>query len=146
MSELSSPDFTFCADSYSVSAPSPCYRSGRKKTPVILPEMQVAGYTSTSIQPSLNKVRVGWLCCLGIAWKPIRETSSKATHQRTLDHSCLILLSHCGLILAWSVELVCTHTHKNAAREWIIEPSPKILSREEKATIDDVEINTRELP
>ena len=35
---------TFCADSYSVSALSPCYCSGTEKTPVILPKVQVAGY------------------------------------------------------------------------------------------------------
>ena len=34
-----------CADSYSVSVPSPCYCSGMEKTTVILPKEQVAGYT-----------------------------------------------------------------------------------------------------
>ena len=36
-----------------------------------------------------------------------QETSSHATPQGTLCHSCLSLLSHCGLILAYRVELVC---------------------------------------
>ena len=36
------------------------------------------------------------------------ETSSHATCQRTLGHSRLSLLSHCRLILAVRVELVCT--------------------------------------
>ena len=35
------------------------------------------------------------------------ETSSHATCQRTLSHSCLSWLSHCGLILAWRVKLLC---------------------------------------
>ena len=35
-----------------------------------------------------------------------RETSSHATRQGTLGHSRLSSLSHCGLILAYKVELV----------------------------------------
>ena len=35
------------------------------------------------------------------------ETNSHATCQGTVGHSCLSLLSHCGLILASRVELVC---------------------------------------
>ena len=43
---FSSPDLTLCADPYSVSVPSTCYHSsGTKKPPVILPKVQVAGYT-----------------------------------------------------------------------------------------------------
>ena len=36
-----------------------------------------------------------------------QEMSSHATHQETLGHSHLSSLSHCGLILALRVELVC---------------------------------------
>ena len=36
-----------------------------------------------------------------------QETSSHATRQGTLGHSSLSSLSHCGLILAYRVELVC---------------------------------------
>ena len=43
--EFSTPDLTLCADSYSVSVPPPCYDSGTQKIPVILPKVQVAGYT-----------------------------------------------------------------------------------------------------
>ena len=43
--EFSSPELTFCADSYSVSVPPACYRSGTLKIPLILPKAQVAGYT-----------------------------------------------------------------------------------------------------
>ena len=42
---FSDPELSLCADSYSVSVPPPCYRSGTQKTPVILPKGQVAGYT-----------------------------------------------------------------------------------------------------
>ena len=42
--EVSSPEFTFCADSYSVSVFQPlCYRSATYKTQLILPKF--AGYT-----------------------------------------------------------------------------------------------------
>ena len=40
-----------------------CYHSGTLKTPVILPNMLVAGYTYTYIHPWPNKIGVGWLCC-----------------------------------------------------------------------------------
>ena len=43
--ECSPPELTLCADSYSVSVPPPCHGSGTKKTPVILPKVQEAGYT-----------------------------------------------------------------------------------------------------
>ena len=42
--EFSSPGLSFCADSYSVSVPPPCYRNGTQKAPVILPKVHVAGY------------------------------------------------------------------------------------------------------
>ena len=35
------------------------------------------------------------------------ETSLQATRQGTLGHSRLSFLSHCGLILAYRMELVC---------------------------------------
>ena len=38
--------------------------------------------------PWHNEVRAGWLCCPGIKWEPIRETSSHTTRRGTLVHSC----------------------------------------------------------
>ena len=43
--KFSSPELTLCADSYSVFVPPLCYRSGTKKTTVILPNVQVGGYS-----------------------------------------------------------------------------------------------------
>ena len=43
--KFSSPELTLCADFYSSYVPPPCYHSGTWKTPVILPKVQVAGYT-----------------------------------------------------------------------------------------------------
>ena len=43
--EFSSSELTLCADAYSISVPPPCYLSGMYKTPVVLPKVQVAGYT-----------------------------------------------------------------------------------------------------
>ena len=77
-----------------------CYCNGTLKTPVILPKLQVADYTKTRIHPWPNKVGVGWHCCPCIVWEPTRETTSPATHQGTLCHNHLSLLSHYGLILA----------------------------------------------
>ena len=42
--EFSSPELTFCADSYSVSVPPPRYRRTQKKPPVKLQNAQVADY------------------------------------------------------------------------------------------------------
>ena len=43
--EFSCPELTLCADSTSMSIPPQCYDSGMKKTLVILPKVQLAGYT-----------------------------------------------------------------------------------------------------
>ena len=43
--EFSSPESTLCADSYLVSVPLPCFRSGTQKIPDIQPKGQVTGYT-----------------------------------------------------------------------------------------------------
>ena len=43
--EFSSLGSTFCADLISVFVTPPCYRSSTKKIPVILPKVQVAGYS-----------------------------------------------------------------------------------------------------
>ena len=56
----------------------PCYCSGTLKTQVIQLKVQVAGYTKTHIHPWPNKVGVGWLCCPGIEWEPVRD--DKLTH------------------------------------------------------------------
>ena len=71
-------------------------------------------YHSTDIELYLNvfdtqsKYVLGWLCCPGEVWEPIREASWHAIYQGTLICSCLSLLSHCGLILALRVQLVCS--------------------------------------
>ena len=66
------------------------------------------------------------------------ETSLHATCQGVFSHSRLSSLSHYGLILALREELVCASLSrlkkKNAGREWMVQHSPKILTREEKAT------------
>ena len=44
--EFSSPELTLCADSYAVSVPTPLLLQWHVKDPkVILPQVQVAGYT-----------------------------------------------------------------------------------------------------
>ena len=42
--DFSSPELTLYADSYRVPVPLPCYRSSTSTTPVILLNVQVAGY------------------------------------------------------------------------------------------------------
>ena len=43
--EFSSPELTFHTESYLVPIPPLRYLSGTEKTPIILPKVQVAGYT-----------------------------------------------------------------------------------------------------
>ena len=76
---------TLCADSYSVFVPPQCYRNCTKKTPVILPNMQVAGGSTMR----LSRHSMG----------TCQEKSSYATHEGTLSHNHLSSLSDCGLIL-----------------------------------------------
>ena len=60
-----------------------------------------------TLTPRPKRSRSGLtICCPGIVQEPIRETSSSAIFQETLVHSRLSSLSHCGQILAYSVELV----------------------------------------
>ena len=90
--ECSSPELTFSADSYAMSVPPPCYYSGTYKTPVILPKMQVAGYTKLAC--TLDPTKSEW------ADYAIRETHLQATCWGTLSHSHLSSLNYCDLILA----------------------------------------------
>ena len=94
--------------------------------------------------PWLGEVREGWLSCPVIVWEPVREMFLHATHHGTFSHSHCSLLSHCGLTVAWKVELVCTswspfHKKKKGkkmvGRDSVFKPSPKVLGSEEKAII-----------
>ena len=72
----------------------------RKKTPVILPKVQVAGYLNTHT-PLTQQSRSGLTVPLSRhSVGTCQETSSHATRQGTIGYSCLSSLSHCGLILA----------------------------------------------
>ena len=56
--EFSSPELTFCADSYSVSVP-PCVTTVACTSPVILPKMQVVGYIKTHVY-TLDPTKSEW--------------------------------------------------------------------------------------
>ena len=70
------------------------------------------------------------------------ETSSHAPRQGTLGHSHLSSLSHCKLMLAQSMELVCGNWYspllkakkykESAGGEWIVEPSPESRTARKK--------------
>ena len=58
---------------------------------MILPNMQMAGYTYTCIHTWTNKVRVCWLCCCpGILWEPIQK---QASMQLVTEHSATTVLA-----------------------------------------------------
>ena len=70
------------------------------KDPVLLPKVQVAGYTEACIHPWPNEVGVGWLCpCPEIVWEPIQKQPHMQLLRKHLP-SHLSILSPCGLILA----------------------------------------------
>ena len=93
------------------------------------------------MHPSLNEVRVGWLCrCPIKVWEPIR----KWAHTKLIREHSVIVTSACWATMNWSWpkseisvrELISTSKKKkkSAGREWIVKHSPKILAREEEAT------------
>ena len=100
--EFSSPESTFCADSYPVSVPSPCS----------IPQWHVKdpGHSTKNAGLSLHlnthtsltqRRRSGMTMPLSKhSAGTYQETSSHATCQGTGCHSRLSSLSHCGLILA----------------------------------------------
>ena len=106
--EFSSPELTLCADSCSVSVP-----------PHVLPQWHVkdSGHSAKSAGGSLHlnthtlltrRSRSGLTMPLSRQSVGIyREKSSNATRQGTLGHSRLRSMSHCKLILAYRVEIVC---------------------------------------
>ena len=85
--EFSSPELTFWADSYSVPVPS-CVTTVACKRPRSF--CQKCRWKVTPKHVYLytwpDKIRVGWLCCPGIVWEPIRKTSSHTTRQVILGH------------------------------------------------------------
>ena len=100
--EFPSPGLTFCCDSYfticSTPPPPPRVTTVAFKNLVILPKAQVADYSWIGIHPWPSEVRVGGLCCRGIVWEPVRETISRATHQRMLIRIHPRFLRHGWLI------------------------------------------------
>ena len=102
---FSSAGLTFCAESSSVSVPSPCYLSGTQKSPVILPKVQWQvtpkhAYTVFMTQRSRSELTM-------LSRQPIRETSSHATCQRTLCHcrlSWAIMISN--IVTAWNYQVI----------------------------------------
>ena len=99
--ELSSPELTLYADSYSVSVPSPVLPQRHVKDPdhstkSIGGRLHLNTHTPLTLRSRsrltmpLSRHKV----------ETYQETGSHATRQGTLGHSSLSSLSHCGLILA----------------------------------------------
>ena len=123
--EFSSPELTFCADSYSVSVPPPCYRSGTQKITVILPKVQVAGYVQTRIHPCPSEVGVGRLSYpllhgaqtfLYVSFEMPDNTavSVKGMHAFViLPLICVLTRFRCALVLWRSVDIQLLCQQKN---------------------------------
>ena len=82
--KISSPELTQYGLLFSVCS-SPVLPQWNAK--VILPTVQVAGYTKAHIHPWPIGVVVGWLCCAGIVWESVRETSS---HNSVLQDQSIV--------------------------------------------------------
>ena len=98
--EFSSLELTFCADCYSVSVP-PRVTAVARKRPHTHSVKSAGGKLHLITHTPLTQRRRGVLTLLpGIVREPVRETSSHATLQGTLDYRRLSSLSCCGPILA----------------------------------------------
>ena len=85
------------------------------------------------------KFGVGWQCCLGIGWEPIR----KRIHMQLVRERLSTVISACWAALDWSWpksrSLLSTKKKKkkkakSASREWFIKSFPQILVCEGKPT------------
>ena len=85
--EFSSPESTLCADSYSVSAPSRCYRKDLDHCAI-----STGGRLHLSVHASLNQRSPSGLTMplSGHSVETYLETSSHATCQGTFGHSRLV--------------------------------------------------------
>ena len=128
--EVSSLELPFCVDSYALSISPPvsckgpcsfCQECKRQVTPE---------YASPLTQRSLN--RLNMLSRHSVGTYQINKLTSNLSGN-ACSHSFLSLLSHCGLMLAWRVELVCT--------SW----SP-LNKREKKSTVESCSSHTPSLP
>ena len=135
------PEWSFCADSYSVSVPP-------RATTVALKRLQSFCQKFTpeyayTLDPGPNEVGVGWLCCLGLVWDLIRKTSSHATrHGPRLQSSQLAeplwtdpsLKSGIGIRELLST-LPRKQNQKSAGGEWIDKTFPESSRKRRKSTI-----------
>ena len=99
--EFSSPESTFCADSYSVSVPTPMLPQRHIKDPGHA-DISAGGRLHLNTHtPLTQRSRSGPTIPLSRhSVGTYSETISRATCQGTLGHSRLSSLSHCGPILA----------------------------------------------
>ena len=114
-------EFSVCADLFDV----------QWKTKVILPKVQVAGYTWTHIHPQPNKIGVGRLCCPG----SVGIYQGKWTHTQLFrKHLATVVSAHRATVdWSWPKESgIGVHEPisikkyiKCADGEWVISPSPK---------------------
>ena len=99
--EFSSPELTFCADSYSVSVPIPVLPQWHEKDPGHCAKSSGGMLHLNTHTPLTQRSRSGQTMPLSRqTLGTYQETSSHATRQGALGHSRLSSLSHCGLILA----------------------------------------------
>ena len=99
--EVSCPESTLCADSYWVSVQSPVLQQWHVKDPGHSAKSAGGRLHKNMHTPLTKGSRSGLTMPLSRQSVGIyQETSSHATRQRTLRHSRLSSLSHCGLIRA----------------------------------------------
>ena len=99
--ELSSPELTLCADSYSVSVPPPVLPHWHVKDPGHSAKSTGGILYLNTHAPLTHRSRSGLITPLfRHRCESLSETSSRATCQEIFGHSRRSPLSHCGLILA----------------------------------------------
>ena len=119
-----------CADSYSVSVPPPCYRSGTQKTPVILLIVHVAGYTKTRMHQRSRSGRTVPLSrhCVGKCQDNELTRNSSGNTRPQSSHLAEPLLTDPGLKSGISAcELIYTLDDKAQAGNDSLNLPPKPL-------------------
>ena len=107
----------------------------------------VACHTWTCTYPWPKKVKVGWLCCSGIVWEPIRKTNSHGTLQGNTHpvisahlasvgwswptewNKCMWADLHCKKKSVGNESLnlppSCSHTRKIMYKDFFVVPLPR---------------------
>ena len=142
--EIFSPGSTLCADSYSVSVPTPVLPQWHVKDPGHSARSADGRFHLNTHTPLTQQSRSGLTMplsrhCVGtLSGNKFTHNSSGNTRSQS-SQLAEPLWTNPGVKSGISVrKLISTEKEKSAGREWIVERSPKILAHEEKASTSNI--------